>query len=91
MALQTQSSHAVDKMEAAGHIEDVNELNEVEKNLVRNQDLRIMPLSAGIFLLCYLDRSNIGRPLSIRMEDLMVIRHADNHRKCKDAECQYSE
>jgi hypothetical protein len=97
MALQTQSSHAVDKMEAAGHIEDVNELNEVgfktyeEKNLVRKQDLRIMPLSAGIFLLCYLDRSNIGRPLSIRMEDLMVIRHADNHRKCKDAECQYSE
>jgi sugar phosphate permease len=28
--------------------------------LVRRQDLRIIPLSAGIYLLCYLDRSNIG-------------------------------
>jgi hypothetical protein len=63
-------------MEAASHIDDVNELNNVgfktheEKKLVRKQDLRIMPLSAAIFLLCYLDRSNIGRPLSIGMEDV---------------------
>ncbi|PGH00204.1 hypothetical protein AJ80_09212 [Polytolypa hystricis UAMH7299] len=28
--------------------------------LVWKQDLRIVPLSAGIYLLCYLDRSNIG-------------------------------
>jgi hypothetical protein len=66
MALQTQSSHSLDKIEAASHIDDVNGLNVVgvrtheEKNLVRKQDLRIMPLSAAIFLLCYLDRSNIG-------------------------------
>lgn len=32
----------------------------LEKALVWNQDLRIIPLSAGIYLLCYLDRSNIG-------------------------------
>lgn len=82
-------------MEAASHIDDVSELNDVgfktheEKSLVRKQDLRIMPLSAAIFLLCYLDRSNIGKPLSIGMEDLMAIRHADTHRKCKDAECQH--
>ncbi|PQE07342.1 MFS transporter protein [Rutstroemia sp. NJR-2017a WRK4] len=30
------------------------------KALVWKQDLRIVPLSAGIYLLCYLDRSNIG-------------------------------
>jgi hypothetical protein len=30
------------------------------KNLVWKQDLRIIPLSAFIYLLCYLDRSNIG-------------------------------
>lgn len=32
-----------------------------EKALVWKQDLRIVPLSAAIYLLCYLDRSNIGR------------------------------
>lgn len=31
-----------------------------EAALVRKQDLRIVPLSAAIYLLCYLDRSNIG-------------------------------
>ncbi|KAI9044234.1 putative MFS transporter [Aspergillus affinis] len=31
-----------------------------EKALVWKQDLRIVPLSAGVYLLCYLDRSNIG-------------------------------
>jgi len=31
-----------------------------EKSLVRKQDLRIVPLAASIYLLCYLDRSNIG-------------------------------
>ncbi|KAK5175647.1 uncharacterized protein LTR77_000786 [Saxophila tyrrhenica] len=30
------------------------------KKLVLKQDLRIVPLSAGIYLLCFLDRSNIG-------------------------------
>jgi hypothetical protein len=28
--------------------------------LLRRFDVRILPLSAGIYLLCYLDRSNIG-------------------------------
>jgi hypothetical protein len=31
-----------------------------ERALVLKQDLRIIPLSASIYLLCYLDRSNIG-------------------------------
>ena len=47
--------------------EKVREVDEVdpaldarEKALVWKQDLRIVPLCAGIYLLCYLDRSNIG-------------------------------
>jgi len=39
------------------HIEDFAK----QKALIRKQDLRIVPLSAGIYLLCYLDRSNIGK------------------------------
>lgn len=35
-------------------------LNAREKALVWKQDLRIVPLCAAIYLLCYLDRSNIG-------------------------------
>ncbi|KAL3958358.1 hypothetical protein ACCO45_006520 [Purpureocillium lilacinum] len=31
-----------------------------QKALLRKQDLRIIPLTAAIYLLCYLDRSNIG-------------------------------
>lgn len=31
------------------------------KALVFKQDLRIVPLCAAIYLLCYLDRSNIGK------------------------------
>lgn len=38
--------------------QDIDKLE--QKALVRKQDLRIVPLSAGIYLLCYLDRSNIG-------------------------------
>ncbi|GAB0138073.1 hypothetical protein EsDP_00006319 [Epichloe bromicola] len=33
---------------------------ELSAALVRKQDARIIPLAAGIYLLCYLDRSNIG-------------------------------
>ncbi|EFW99572.1 major facilitator superfamily transporter [Grosmannia clavigera kw1407] len=33
---------------------------ERQRRLVRKQDLRILPLCAAIYLLCYLDRSNIG-------------------------------
>ncbi|KAE8414320.1 major facilitator superfamily domain-containing protein [Aspergillus pseudocaelatus] len=35
--------------------------NPRERALVWKQDLRILPLCAAIYLLCYLDRSNIGR------------------------------
>lgn len=31
-----------------------------EKAMIWKQDLRIVPLCAAVYLLCYLDRSNIG-------------------------------
>jgi len=39
---------------------DVSARQAREKALVWKQDLRVVPLSAFIYLLCYLDRSNIG-------------------------------
>ncbi|KAJ7049731.1 MFS transporter [Mycena amicta] len=36
--------------------------------LVRKQDLRIVPLSAAIYLLCYLDRANIGNAKVLNSE-----------------------
>ena len=43
----------------------------LEKTLVRKQDARIIPLAAGIYLLCYLDRSNIG--------NAKVLNHTTGH------------
>ncbi|KAL4731788.1 hypothetical protein ACLX1H_000779 [Fusarium chlamydosporum] len=43
----------------------------LEKLLVRKQDARIIPLAAGIYLLCYLDRSNIG--------NAKVLNHTTGH------------
>jgi hypothetical protein len=36
------------------------EMSAAEKTLLRKQDLRIVPISAGIYFLCFLDRANIG-------------------------------
>ncbi|PGH06404.1 hypothetical protein GX51_02416 [Blastomyces parvus] len=46
------NQHAVDTYLEEGSVSD--------RALVWKQDLRIVPLSAAIYLLCYLDRSNIG-------------------------------
>lgn len=35
-------------------------MSPLEKSLVLKQDLRIIPLSAAIYFLCFLDRTNIG-------------------------------
>jgi predicted GNAT family acetyltransferase len=52
---------------AEAHIEEARhgngqdmEQTAAHKALVRKQDLRIIPLCAFIYLLCFLDRSNIG-------------------------------
>ncbi|EPE30844.1 MFS general substrate transporter [Glarea lozoyensis ATCC 20868] len=51
------------------------------KALVWRQDLRIIPLSAGIYLLCYLDRSNIGNAKTLNSStknDLLTETHMTN-------------
>ncbi|KAJ6626004.1 putative MFS transporter [Mycena sp. CBHHK59/15] len=50
------------------HFEAQEDHRTVEKALVRKQDLRIVPLSAAIYLLCYLDRSNIGNAKILNAE-----------------------
>jgi sugar phosphate permease len=35
-------------------------LSEAEKRLLWKQDIRIIPISAAIYFLCFLDRTNIG-------------------------------
>ncbi|KAK0724216.1 major facilitator superfamily domain-containing protein [Lasiosphaeris hirsuta] len=68
--MATDSLPEIDKEKAEG-LRDIessnNELTPTitftaaeERALVRKQDLTIIPLSAGIYFLCYLDRSNIG-------------------------------
>ncbi|KAJ5812488.1 hypothetical protein N7474_008789 [Penicillium riverlandense] len=53
-----------------------------ERRLIRKQDLRILPLSAGIYLLCYLDRSNIGNAKTLNSDtrnDLLDETHMTDH------------
>ncbi|KAF2640761.1 MFS transporter [Massarina eburnea CBS 473.64] len=38
------------------------------RKLIWKQDLRIIPLTAGIYLLCFLDRSNIGNAKTLNSE-----------------------
>ncbi|KAM6477004.1 major facilitator superfamily domain-containing protein [Trichoderma sp. SZMC 28011] len=50
--------------------------------LVRKQDLRIIPITAGIYLLCYLDRSNIGNAKVLNASthnDLLTETHMTNY------------
>ncbi|KAI0968662.1 hypothetical protein F4678DRAFT_442439 [Xylaria arbuscula] len=47
-------------LEHAGESQDVSIDRAAEKRLVRKLDARLMPFTALIYLLCYLDRSNIG-------------------------------
>lgn len=56
---------------------------DAQRKLVRRQDLRIVPLSAGIYLLCYLDRSNIGTYEHNFIWALLTL-----GRQCKDAQLQ---
>ncbi|EMC95205.1 hypothetical protein BAUCODRAFT_91912 [Baudoinia panamericana UAMH 10762] len=52
-----------------------------DKALIWKQDLRIVPLSAFIYLLCYLDRSNIGNAKTLnsnKKNDLLDETHMTN-------------
>lgn len=58
---------SVDMVEQ-GKVEAINqntsiltdEEREMEKRIVRKIDYRLLPITALIYLLCYIDRSNIG-------------------------------
>ncbi|KAI5301507.1 hypothetical protein KEM56_001650 [Ascosphaera pollenicola] len=53
-----------------------------ERSLIWKQDLRIVPLTAGIYLLCYLDRSNIGNAKIMNADtgnDLLTETRMDDH------------
>ncbi|EEU35201.1 uncharacterized protein NECHADRAFT_102106 [Fusarium vanettenii 77-13-4] len=52
---------AVEKHGSDGGLENATAIDpKLQSLLLRKQDARIIPLAAGIYLLCYLDRSNIG-------------------------------
>ncbi|KAI9055663.1 hypothetical protein LZ554_000606 [Drepanopeziza brunnea f. sp. 'monogermtubi'] len=79
-------------IEPVGPGKEVNELGGVgeaaeeeqtadDRALVRKQDLRIVPLCAAIYLLCYLDRSNIGNAKTLNAathSDLLSDTHMTN-------------
>lgn len=72
-------------------VDDSNHDQAAEKALVWKQDLRIVPLSAFIYLLCYLDRSNIGM-VPEKLEGGLVPVESElimfPSRKCQSAECR---
>ncbi|KAI0145175.1 putative MFS transporter [Xylariaceae sp. FL1272] len=45
---------------ATEDVDDSSPITDAERALRWKQDMRIVPLCAGIYFLCYLDRSNIG-------------------------------
>jgi hypothetical protein len=59
-----------------------------EKALVWKQDLRIVPLCAAIYLLCYLDRSNIGKHGT---DSYLADPHPARYRKCKDSQPRHAQ
>ena len=62
-----------------------------EKSLVRRQDIRLIPLCAIVYLLCFLDRANIGRSHVFKSSFRLVFAFRDRQsivlkctRKCAD-------
>lgn len=63
---------------ASSPISDKRLGSAAERALILKQDLRIIPLAASIYLLCYLDRSNIGNAKvlnSLTKDDLLSSTH----------------
>ncbi|KAJ7161085.1 putative MFS transporter [Mycena filopes] len=89
------SPHDIETEKSTQELEDTKESVDVESQLtnaakvdalaqtalIRKQDVRIIPLSAAIYLLCYLDRSNIGNAKILNSEthnDLLSETHMTN-------------
>ncbi|KIW15800.1 hypothetical protein PV08_05850 [Exophiala spinifera] len=71
------SPNQVDCIEHSQSV-DVEERRALEKAILRKQDVRIVPICATIFLLAYLDRSNIGNARSLNAkegDDLLTETH----------------
>lgn len=71
----------------SGHDADLPGLEKdaQEKALVWKQDLRIVPLCAAIYLLCYLDRSNIGMFVVFHGKPRSQALWLTKYRKCQDS------
>ncbi|KAK1570133.1 major facilitator superfamily transporter [Colletotrichum navitas] len=93
-ALDTKGSHAPDRSDIESPAvkeysspvspppSDVPSDAEEEKALLWKQDKRIIPLSAGIYFLCFLDRSNIGNAKILNSStghDMQTETHMSNH------------
>ncbi|KAJ5589830.1 hypothetical protein N7450_003802 [Penicillium hetheringtonii] len=75
MAEDFENGMPKEQYEMSGNAIDVSVRQAREKALVWKQDLRVVPLSAVIYLLCYLDRSNIGNAKTLNSDkgnDLMT-------------------
>ncbi|KAL6794459.1 major facilitator superfamily domain-containing protein [Trichoderma sp. SZMC 28012] len=53
-------------------------ITEAEKKLLWKQDTRIIPISAGIYFLCFLDRSNIGNAKVLNVSTNDDLQHTAN-------------
>lgn len=51
------------------NVEEIGFSAEEEKKLVWKQDMRIVPLASAIYLLCFLDRSNIGNAKTLNANE----------------------
>lgn len=71
------------------------EYSEREKALIWKQDLRVVPLAAFIYLLCYLDRSNIGKSAlglcSGNAKQLYDALKLTLQRQCQNFKCKYAQ
>ncbi|KAL6887764.1 major facilitator superfamily domain-containing protein [Trichoderma longibrachiatum] len=59
-ASQTQDVEAITIFKDELPASQPGAMSEAEKKLLWKQDIRIIPISAGIYFLCFLDRANIG-------------------------------
>ncbi|KAK2748492.1 hypothetical protein FQN57_000625 [Myotisia sp. PD_48] len=80
-----QGKQRADQLEAAGMVEDgetlvANRCNpDIEKKLVRRQDKIIMPQMVLLYLLAYLDRSNLGNAKLQGLPEDILNKHSDEY------------
>lgn len=86
VTIEKPTNHSIHDEELPASLSPSDEVDDkvdpvLSKAIVRKQDKRIVPLCAGIYLLCYLDRSNIGNAKVLNSEtknDLLHETHMNN-------------